>query len=52
MSQMNKKRPLHGKKTEKSDYFLGRMSIKTIVLSVVALIQIMLLITGTTFSWV
>lgn len=49
---MNKKRPLHGKKTEKSDYFLGRMSIKTIVLSVVALIQIMLLITGTTFSWV
>ena len=28
------------------------MSIKTIVLSVVALIQIMLLITGTTFSWV
>ena len=52
MSQMNKKRPLHGKKTEKSDNFLGRMSIKTIVLSVVALIQIMLLITGTTFSWV
>ena len=52
MSQMNKKRPLHGKKTEKSDYFLGRVSIKTIVLSVVALIQIMLLITGTTFSWV
>lgn len=52
MSQMNKKRPLHGKKTEKSDYFLGRMSIKTIVLSVVALIQMMLLITGTTFSWV
>ena len=49
---MNKKRPLHGKKTEKSDNFLGRMSIKTIVLSVVALIQIMLLITGTTFSWV
>lgn len=49
---MNKKRPLHGKKTEKSDYFLGRVSIKTIVLSVVALIQIMLLITGTTFSWV
>lgn len=28
------------------------MSIKTIVLSVVALIQMMLLITGTTFSWV
>lgn len=52
MSQMNKKRPLHGKKTEKSDNFLGRVSIKTIVLSVVALIQIMLLITGTTFSWV
>lgn len=52
MSQMNKKRPLHGKKTEKSDNFLGRMSIKTIVLSVVALIQMMLLITGTTFSWV
>lgn len=52
MSQMNKKRPLHGKKNEKSDNFLGRMSIKTIVLSVVALIQIMLLITGTTFSWV
>ncbi len=52
MSQMNKKRPLHGKKTEKSDNFLGRMSIKTIILSVVALIQIMLLITGTTFSWV
>lgn len=52
MSQMNKKRPLHGKKTEKSDNFLGRMSIKSIVLSVVALIQIMLLITGTTFSWV
>lgn len=52
MSQMNKKRLLHGKKTEKSDNFLGRMSIKTIVLSVVALIQIMLLITGTTFSWV
>lgn len=49
---MNKKRPLHGKKTEKSDNFLGRVSIKTIVLSVVALIQIMLLITGTTFSWV
>lgn len=49
---MNKKRPLHGKKTEKSDNFLGRMSIKTIVLSVVALIQMMLLITGTTFSWV
>lgn len=49
---MNKKMPLHGKKTEKSDNFLGRMSIKTIVLSVVALIQIMLLITGTTFSWV
>lgn len=49
---MNKKRPLHGKKTEKSDNFLGRMSIKTIILSVVALIQIMLLITGTTFSWV
>lgn len=49
---MNKKRPLHGKKNEKSDNFLGRMSIKTIVLSVVALIQIMLLITGTTFSWV
>lgn len=49
---MNKKRPLHGKKTEKSDNFLGRMSFKTIVLSVVALIQIMLLITGTTFSWV
>lgn len=49
---MNKKWPLHGKKTEKSDNFLGRMSIKTIVLSVVALIQIMLLITGTTFSWV
>ena len=40
------------KKTEKSDNFLGRMSIKTIVLSVVALIQMMLLITGTTFSWV
>lgn len=52
MSQMNKKRPLHGKKTEKSDNFLGRVSIKTIVLSVVALIQMMLLITGTTFSWV
>ena len=52
MSQMNKKRPLHGKKNEKSDNFLGRVSIKTIVLSVVALIQIMLLITGTTFSWV
>lgn len=52
MSQMNKKRPLHGKKTEKSDNFLGRMSIKSVVLSVVALIQIMLLITGTTFSWV
>lgn len=52
MSQMNKKRPLHGKKTEKSDNFLGRVSIKAIVLSVVALIQIMLLITGTTFSWV
>lgn len=52
MSQMNKKRPLHGKKTEKSDNFLGCVSIKTIVLSVVALIQIMLLITGTTFSWV
>ena len=49
---MNKKRPLHGKKTEKSDNFLGRVSIKTIVLSVVALIQMMLLITGTTFSWV
>lgn len=49
---MNKKRPLHGKKTEKSDNFLGRMSIKSVVLSVVALIQIMLLITGTTFSWV
>ena len=49
---MNKKRPLHGKKTEKSDNFLSRMSIKTIILSVVALIQIMLLITGTTFSWV
>lgn len=49
---MNKKRPLHGKNTEKSDNFLGRVSIKTIVLSVVALIQIMLLITGTTFSWV
>lgn len=49
---MNKKRPLHGKKTEKSDNFLGRVSIKTIILSVVALIQIMLLITGTTFSWV
>ena len=49
---MNKKRPLHGKKAEKSDNFLGRVSIKTIVLSVVALIQIMLLITGTTFSWV
>lgn len=49
---MNKKRPLHGKKNEKSDNFLGRMSIKTIILSVVALIQIMLLITGTTFSWV
>ena len=49
---MNKKRPLHGKKTEKSDNFLGCVSIKTIVLSVVALIQIMLLITGTTFSWV
>lgn len=49
---MNKKRPLHGKKTEKSDNFLGRVSIKAIVLSVVALIQIMLLITGTTFSWV
>ena len=49
---MNKKRPLHGKKTEKSDNFLSRMSIKSIVLSVVALIQIMLLITGTTFSWV
>ena len=39
-------------KTEKSDNFLGRMSIKTIVLSVVAIIQMMLLITGTTFSWV
>ena len=52
MSQMNKKRPLHGKKNEKSDNFLGRVSIKTIILSVVALIQIMLLITGTTFSWV
>lgn len=52
MSQMNKKRPLHGKKTEKSDNFLGRVSIKTIVLSVVALIQMMLFITGTTFSWV
>lgn len=49
---MNKKTPLHGKKTEKSDNFLSRMSIKTIILSVVALIQIMLLITGTTFSWV
>lgn len=49
---MNKKRPLHGKKTEKSDNFLGRVSIMTIVLSVVALIQMMLLITGTTFSWV
>lgn len=49
---MNKKRPLHGKKTEKSDNFLGCVSIKTIVLSVVALIQMMLLITGTTFSWV
>lgn len=49
---MNKKRPLHGKKNEKSDNFLGRVSIKTIILSVVALIQIMLLITGTTFSWV
>lgn len=49
---MNKKRPLHGKKTEKSDNFLGRVSIKTIVLSVLALIQMMLLITGTTFSWV
>lgn len=49
---MNKKRPLHGKKTEKSDNFLSRVSIKTIILSVVALIQIMLLITGTTFSWV
>lgn len=49
---MNKKRSLHGKKTEKSDNFLSRMSIKTIVLSVVALIQMMLLITGTTFSWV
>ncbi|MGO5175690.1 InlB B-repeat-containing protein [Ruminococcus sp. LCP21S3_E8] len=49
---MNKKRPLHGKKTEKSDNFLGHVSIKTIVLSVVALIQMMLLITGTTFSWV
>lgn len=49
---MNKKRPLHGKKIEKSDNFLGRVSIKTIVLSVVALIQMMLLITGTTFSWV
>lgn len=49
---MNKKRPLHGKKNEKSDNFLGRMSIKTIILSVVALIQMMLLITGTTFSWV
>lgn len=49
---MNKKRPLHGKKNEKSDNFLSRMSIKSIVLSVVALIQIMLLITGTTFSWV
>lgn len=49
---MNKKRSLHGKKTEKSDNFLSRMSIKTIILSVVALIQIMLLITGTTFSWV
>lgn len=49
---MNKKRPAHGRKREKKDKFFGRISFRTMALSLVALIQIILLVTGTTFSWV
>ena len=49
---MNKKRPAHGRKREKEDKFFGRISFRTMALSLVALIQIILLVTGTTFSWV
>lgn len=53
MSQLNKNnRARYGTKEKETKKFFGRISFRTFALSLVALIQIALLLVGATYSWV